>query len=533
MDSPEALEQPCLEAGACEDQLEDEGAEGLLYDAVEDSAIPLDPGGRGASPEGTPCVLCQRPLEPLEQRLRHLLDRPLCNTCCFRDMDPFKPVELEHVLFMSVLPGRHLTFTLEVPDLRMWRKEGFEVEFRGLRRRSQMEPQGLQQVWPSFLSIEVNGHEVFTTKVPLRGHKRRDVPQGLSASLRRGINTLEVTAEDERRRDFLLAVVRTLPLKPCELATAVVEETYQDCRQRVEELLREVSRGPNAAGEEVERVGEERLKLQCPIALTRPATRPVRGVSCRHFQCVDLEAYLISNFRMRAFNSRWRCPLCSLEVRPRDLRIDTFVQMLLAETEPEVEEVLLFPDGSWQKGEAVEREPSRSSSPARARANPLVEVADAKKALPKRRAKAQGQGEDTKVRRRRKRKNEAAGEAPKKVRRGSKGVRAFAGWTLGNGVAQAAWPSIEAKAPSARKGAAPGPGFGPGLARGRLGGVRRLAPAARRAMAIAAGRNVSVGPGPREPGVDSDASAEVVSDSGSEAGGQAIARLSQSPQWPL
>ncbi|CAJ1351159.1 unnamed protein product [Effrenium voratum] len=317
-----------------------------------------------------------------------------------------------------------------------------------------------------------------------------------------------------RRRDFLLAVVRTLPLTPCDLATAVVEETYQDCRHRVEELLQEVSRGPNAAGEEVERVGEERLKLQCPIALTRPATRPVRGVSCRHFQCVDLEAYLISNFRMRAFNSRWRCPLCSLEVRPRDLRIDTFVQMLLAETEPEVEEVLLFPDGSWQKGEAVEREPSRSSSPARARANPLVEVADAKKALPKRRAKAQGQGEDTKVKRRRKRKNEAAGEAPKKVRRGSKGVRAFAG----NAGAR------EAKAPSARKGAAPGPGFGPGLARGRLGGVRRLAPAARRAMAIAAGRIVSVG-------VDSDASAEVVSDSGSEAGGQAIARLSQSPQW--
>lgn len=66
------------------------------------------------------------------------------------------------------------------------------------------------QVWPSFFSIEVNGHEalgaliftaaqVFTTKVPLRGHKRRDLPQSLSANLRRGVNIVEVTAEDERR----------------------------------------------------------------------------------------------------------------------------------------------------------------------------------------------------------------------------------------------------------------------------------------------------------------------------------------------
>ncbi|CAK9109648.1 unnamed protein product [Durusdinium trenchii] len=352
---------------------------------------------KGVSPEGTPCAVCRRALQPVEQRLRHLPDRPLCNACCFREMDPFRPVqELEHVMYLSVLPGRHLTFDLEVPDLRQWRKDGFEVEIRGLRRRSLAESQSLQQVWPSFLSIEVNGHEVFTTKVPLRGHKRRDLPQSLSANLRRGTNAVEVTAEDERRRDFLLAVVRTLPLKPRDLSRSIPEETYQDCMQRIQALLREsLAQGRAHHGlDGVERVGDERLKLQCPIMLTRPSTLPVRGTECRHFQCIDLDAYLISNFRTKAFNSRWRCPLCSFEIRPKDLRIDTFVQMLLKETEADVEEVLLFPDGSWQKGEPVPqtRTPSTSPSPPRPARNCAVPAAKA----PSRRrtngavAKAQG-----------------------------------------------------------------------------------------------------------------------------------------------
>eukprot|EP00439_Symbiodinium_sp_Y106_P049056 s701_g6.t1 len=321
------------------------------------------------------CQKCQKPLEPIEQRLRHRL----CNVCCFREQDPFKPVvEVDHVLYMAVLPGRHLAFTLEVPDLRSWRKQGFEVELRGLRRRASSEPQALQQAWPSFLSLEVNGKEVFATKVPLRGHKRRDVPQSLSASLQRGTNSVEVTAEDERRRDYLLAVVRTavdpclliriwcvsvgrtFPLKPQDLA--------DECLERVQQILvssRTFSDGsdglrrptPSTApsdGDGVECVGDEHVKLLCPITLTRPTSLPVRGKGCRHLQCLDLEAYLISNYRMKAFNSRWRCPTCSFELRParcvqakradcptrrpRDLIVDSFVQTLLAQTAEETEE---------------------------------------------------------------------------------------------------------------------------------------------------------------------------------------------------
>mmetsp|Transcript_7798 Transcript_7798/g.18011 ORF Transcript_7798/g.18011 Transcript_7798/m.18011 type:complete len:294 (-) Transcript_7798:131-1012(-) len=51
---------------------------------------------------------------------------------------------------------------------------------------------------------------------------------------------------------------------------------------------------------------------------------------------------------MGAFNRRWVCPLCSLTLRPDDLRRDTYVEQVLASTHAEVEEVLVDSDGSWR-----------------------------------------------------------------------------------------------------------------------------------------------------------------------------------------
>eukprot|EP00434_Breviolum_minutum_P041268 symbB.v1.2.036710.t1/scaffold5234.1/size29521/1 len=492
--------------------------DGALSDHSEEADA--DRQEQGPSPEGTPCILCRRTLQPVEQRLRHLPERPLCNACCFRDMDPFKPVrELEHVMYMSVLPGRHLTFDLEVADLRQWRKDGFEVELRGLRRRAVSESQGLHQVWPSFLSVEVNGHEVFTTKVPLRGHKRRDVPQSLSANLRRGANTVEITAEDERRRDYMLAVVRTFPLRPKDLAPLVPEDGYQECLQRVQVLLHEsIAQGQTHHGiDGVERVGDEHLKLQCPLTLMRPSS-PVRGAECRHFQCLDLDPYLISNYRMKAFNSRWRCPLCSLDLRPKDLRVDTFVQMLLKETEPEVEEVLLFPDGTW-KGQAVQATRTPPSSPSPPRPPPVVPQVKPTKRV-RSNGKAPGVG------------NELEGAPPpRKRQKRRKGL-------LPIGVLPVAGPALPPKRRRQERAAANGAQGRrvEALAQRRKAPsrpfvVKRVPVAQRRAAVIAAGPNKSVG-------VDSDASPEVVSDSEPEMAEadpkkkQCAKDAMRTPRWP-
>merc|ERR1712203_656796 len=66
--------------------------------------------------------------------------------------------------------------------------------------------------------------------------------------------------------------------------------------------------------------------------------------SWRFLQCFGLRAYCHSNSMMRAFNNRWRCPVCSVVLRPRDLCIDTHVMRIITETSADAEEVLMLPD---------------------------------------------------------------------------------------------------------------------------------------------------------------------------------------------
>lgn len=326
--------------------------------------------------------LCNAPLCPAR-----------CARCRFQAMDPFRPV-LEHndILHWSALPKTLLKFNLELPELKQWRKDGIEVELRMLKAwRSRRDRDVLHQAWPKVLYVSCNGREVFAAKPGPRGHTRRDVPYALSAHLRRGTNEVKLRAVDENAGDFFFAVVAALPRGPRALAPATARLAAEECRSRVCSLVlaprkealaaaaasaeAEVGAGAEARSgaapedaasaptalplapaarrrADVECVGDERLSLRCPITLQRLASPPARGRECKHLQCFDLEAYLVSNYRMRAFNSRWRCPLCSLELRPSDLVIDAFVEEVLEATAADgVLEVFVSTLGSWRAGE--------------------------------------------------------------------------------------------------------------------------------------------------------------------------------------
>jgi len=283
----------------------------------------------------------------------------LCTLCCFREMDPFRPVgEVQHILYSDQALKRQLSFKIDLPDLRQWRKDGQEVEVRMLRLRGlDVTEHGsrLQQAWPRFMNLKVNGHEVLSVKPPLKGHKRRDVPHSITVNLRRGVNEVELCIEDDKRGDFALAVVRTTPSSPRQLAKGIRCVPGEQSLSRVRALLaaRPKALTSGNAGDGVECVGDERLQLRCPITLSRPASVPARGMDCRHLQCLDLDAYLVSNFRTKAFNSRWRCPICSLELRLEDLCIDSFVESVLSATDAVVADVWVAPDGSWRVDESL------------------------------------------------------------------------------------------------------------------------------------------------------------------------------------
>merc|ERR1712014_281114 len=64
---------------------------------------------------------------------------------------------------------------------------------------------------------------------------------------------------------------------------------------------------------------------------------------------------------MRSLNNRWTCPVCSTVLKPQDLRIDGYVERVLAETPAHVEEVEILEDGSYRIVEEEElRQPMAS-----------------------------------------------------------------------------------------------------------------------------------------------------------------------------
>eukprot|EP00930_Biecheleria_cincta_P065298 TRINITY_DN5105_c0_g2_i5.p1 TRINITY_DN5105_c0_g2~~TRINITY_DN5105_c0_g2_i5.p1 ORF type:complete len:611 (-),score=192.66 TRINITY_DN5105_c0_g2_i5:7-1749(-) len=232
---------------------------------------------------------------------------------------------------------------LNMPHLARWRKAGEEIEARMLNLDN-CEP---EQAWPRALSVWVNGSNAFNIEPPKEGHKRRDVPQRISASLKSGINELKVFIKDGFTiQRYALALVRVKPQTQRQLFQSVKFVSEEEGKSLVTNLL--FNSTLESTGEEVHAEGSDRCRLVCPVTLQRLET-PVRGQKCRHLQCFDLKAYLISNMRMAAFNKRWFCPVCAIVLRPpADLLIDMHMLQILAKTEADDEEIGFDQMGEWQ-----------------------------------------------------------------------------------------------------------------------------------------------------------------------------------------
>lgn len=89
--------------------------------------------------------------------------------------------------------------------------------------------------------------------------------------------------------------------------------------------------------------GPSRISLHCPISYTRIRT-PVKGHSCKHFQCFDFSNYLEINSRRPS----WRCPHCNQYVCYLDICLDQNMVKVLKEVGENVDEVIISADGSWK-----------------------------------------------------------------------------------------------------------------------------------------------------------------------------------------
>lgn len=332
-----------------------------------------------------PCKHCHNfsELGLSDQACKEARNSFICLECRVRAMDPFNPIstsrECSGILYQSNLKEnwhrrKHsVSFHLDLPNLRQWRRDGLQIELRMVRITTAK----VCHVWPHELTFSVNKKEVFSVIAPEEGHKRRDVPQMVTQGLSQGGNQVEIDMTDPNLLDgFAFALVLSRPCELTDLAKEVRHCGLPEARNRVQAVLAKLQ-GQGGATEDMMCITENKLKLLCPLTMER-VQEPVRGEHCQHLQCYSLNAYLTSNRKMSAFNNRWVCPLCSLILRPTDLRLDAYVAAALRGTTEEDEEVVILADGSWRcSSSSGARPPEQSPSQVDSRTSAAVVHADA------------------------------------------------------------------------------------------------------------------------------------------------------------
>jgi hypothetical protein len=95
-------------------------------------------------------------------------------------------------------------------------------------------------------------------------------------------------------------------------------------------------------------VESKEIPLTCPISTVR-MNLPVRGESCRHTSCFDLESWIeyVSKTR-RLRDPASKCPICRLPVQASTLVVDTWILSVLKETAAKnVRTIVLYPNGKY------------------------------------------------------------------------------------------------------------------------------------------------------------------------------------------
>lgn len=88
------------------------------------------------------------------------------------------------------------------------------------------------------------------------------------------------------------------------------------------------------------------VPLLDPIGRVKVVT-PVRGKTCRHIRCFDLQIYYDnSNIIAKKIPC---CPICHSKVPLSSLIIDEYMQNILQNVVDDVDEVIIAADGNWKE----------------------------------------------------------------------------------------------------------------------------------------------------------------------------------------
>lgn len=214
--------------------------------------------------------------------------------------------------------------------------------------------------WPDFLFLELNGVQLEPRR---KLYHSRHLPVDLSSHVRPGENHLTLY--------LIRASTDVQPLNYAVAVEIIAVSTHDSILARIPTVSSadsldaiKASLTPSHSGSANDPDPDELLlassnltvKLFDPYSACRIFSVPVRGATCLHRDCFDLDTFLSqcrgADPTLPTVVDCWRCPLCRSDVRPQTLVKDGFLMQVRAELEAkgmlDTRAIVVEADGSWK-----------------------------------------------------------------------------------------------------------------------------------------------------------------------------------------
>jgi hypothetical protein len=313
-------------------------------------------------------------LHPIEQPLyRHVIGYALRPTklevslCAQQIAIPFSETQMKDVpTTVATLPGEPGARILKSGSVlyrlrcsKMPAGKGFDTESLWVTA---------DNVWPDHLSFELNGKPLEPRR---KLHHGRYLPIDLSSDLRVGTNVLSVYALPFKgdTNVYVVAIEAIGVATHSSIVAAIPTISSENSLDSIIKRSLESPSDPDDDDDFIMTSSTLTIPIFDPYRADRICDDPVRGASCLHRECFDLETFLSQCKRERpefpCVPDCWRCPICKGDVRPQKLVRDGFILHVREELAKKnllsTRAIIVDADGTWKP--RVEEEATGIRSP--------------------------------------------------------------------------------------------------------------------------------------------------------------------------
>ncbi|KAG4428358.1 hypothetical protein IFR05_016159, partial [Cadophora sp. M221] len=275
----------------------------------------------------------------------------------------FRPTEAD----LAMIPQDILHNNGQVPD-RQYRRGTLQYRVRCVQMKHTATKCPIADwvlkdtIWPEGATFTINKKHL---ELRRKNHHGKDLPLDVTPYVRLAgsnmtsqISLSILRSQSKMKEHSFFIAVEVIEILQHDQILDIVKKTRVSARTSLDKIKRSLA-GPvgNDDDDIALVVSDLSIDLADPFT-TRIYNTPVRGSSCLHRECFDLETFLVSRTSKPKRSGEpcmidvWKCPLCGKDARPYSLQIDDFLvsvrQTLEAQGNLDVRAIWIGEDGNWR-----------------------------------------------------------------------------------------------------------------------------------------------------------------------------------------